>query len=173
MVFFFTGLVPAPGPAPQLAEVTCAACSETRGLQKCSGCRTVYHCCAEHQRAHWREHKRACLKTAAACLADGPRPRETPQQPMVVDKSVCETCGGELAVGHFVQLCGLSSAVELVGQRGRLECEDAAAGRWVVRLESDREVKVRERERDRERQREPWVRPRRALRSLKESLEEP
>lgn len=71
----------------------------------------------------------------------------TPSQPLKEtveqqDKSPGEAYGGQLGVGCFVQLSGLKSAPDLVGQRGRLESLDASTGRWLVKLPSERLVKV-------------------------------
>ena len=29
-------------------------------LAPCSRCQIVYYCCVEHQRLHWKEHKKIC-----------------------------------------------------------------------------------------------------------------
>ena len=44
----------------------CAVCGSTgsahlsRWLSSCGRCLKVHYCCAEHQRAHWAEHKLVC-----------------------------------------------------------------------------------------------------------------
>ena len=42
------------------------ATQEGRAMSKCGRCKTVAYCCTEHQRAHWRAHKKSCTAAAAA-----------------------------------------------------------------------------------------------------------
>ncbi|CAM9967240.1 unnamed protein product, partial [Heterosigma akashiwo] len=42
------------------ARLRCAVCGVGAGLHGCAGCRLVYYCSKEHQKAHWKEHKPAC-----------------------------------------------------------------------------------------------------------------
>jgi hypothetical protein len=45
----------------------CAFCgtSEQDKLAHCKGCKSVYYCCREHQRAHRPDHRAECKKIAA------------------------------------------------------------------------------------------------------------
>jgi hypothetical protein len=39
----------------------CAVCGNTTGsLKQCSGCGKVRYCSQEHQKQHWKTHKRVC-----------------------------------------------------------------------------------------------------------------
>lgn len=38
-------------------------CNKEENLKKCSKCETAKYCSAEHQRAHWRDHKAMCFQT--------------------------------------------------------------------------------------------------------------
>eukprot|EP00928_Gymnodinium_smaydae_P011556 TRINITY_DN14249_c0_g3_i1.p1 TRINITY_DN14249_c0_g3~~TRINITY_DN14249_c0_g3_i1.p1 ORF type:complete len:638 (+),score=71.16 TRINITY_DN14249_c0_g3_i1:57-1970(+) len=139
--WFFSGFHA--GAHPQLKEQTCAVCSETRNLQKCSGCKQVYYCCREHQQSHWPEHKSSCRTRASGSCAENVTPEaQTSQITQRHAKSENESCGGDLEVGRYVQLCGLKSSKDLVGLRGSLESVVSSTGRWVVKLESGRVVKV-------------------------------
>lgn len=52
-----------------MAEV-CATCKRSAvdagvsALLRCSACKAVHYCCAEHQKAHWKDHKMACRRPA-------------------------------------------------------------------------------------------------------------
>jgi len=37
----------------------CSVCGE-QGGKKCSRCKSIFYCSVEHQRQHWREHKKLC-----------------------------------------------------------------------------------------------------------------
>lgn len=38
----------------------CQLCGALENLSLCGGCREIWYCCKDHQRAHWKEHKRKC-----------------------------------------------------------------------------------------------------------------
>mmetsp|Transcript_26011 Transcript_26011/g.47008 ORF Transcript_26011/g.47008 Transcript_26011/m.47008 type:complete len:263 (+) Transcript_26011:241-1029(+) len=40
--------------------LVCKSCGSGGELLRCSGCKEVRHCTAEHQRRHWNAHKRIC-----------------------------------------------------------------------------------------------------------------
>jgi hypothetical protein len=40
-------------------QTLCGLCNK-KASQKCSRCLTTYYCCVEHQKEHWKEHKKAC-----------------------------------------------------------------------------------------------------------------
>ncbi|XP_058801221.1 SET domain-containing protein SmydA-8-like isoform X2 [Phymastichus coffea] len=44
---------------PETEQNVCAVC-KVSAKRKCGGCRSVYYCGKEHQKAHWREHWRKC-----------------------------------------------------------------------------------------------------------------
>jgi hypothetical protein len=46
-------------------SVTCATAEKYDADRLCAGCRSVYYCCPECQRADWKGHKPAC-KVATA-----------------------------------------------------------------------------------------------------------
>jgi MYND finger len=45
---------------------SCAWCHQTHDtttetkLFKCNGCKWTYYCCPEHQKLHWKQHKKEC-----------------------------------------------------------------------------------------------------------------
>jgi hypothetical protein len=39
----------------------CAVCSQKGSGQRCSGCKNVFYCSPEHQKADWRRHRLACI----------------------------------------------------------------------------------------------------------------
>lgn len=44
----------------QCAVCSVEQCSDGRKLRSCARCRVVFYCCKEHQKMHWKEHKRVC-----------------------------------------------------------------------------------------------------------------
>jgi hypothetical protein len=54
--------------ACMLLKCALPGCGKSRvapaALRKCSACKRVAYCCAEHQRADWARHKRDCTKAA-------------------------------------------------------------------------------------------------------------
>lgn len=38
----------------------CQLCGALENLSLCGGCRDTWYCCKDHQRAHWKQHKRKC-----------------------------------------------------------------------------------------------------------------
>jgi len=44
-------------PDCRLNTITCGG-----GLMKCGRCQAVAYCGKEHQTAHWKEHKKSCVK---------------------------------------------------------------------------------------------------------------
>jgi MYND finger len=49
----------------------CAICSKSAGA-RCGGCRAVWYCSKEHQKAHWPSHKGCCAAAGAGTAsADG------------------------------------------------------------------------------------------------------
>lgn len=46
--------------APIFAYLKCANCSQENCNKTCSGCKTVYYCSTECQKAHWKSHKPTC-----------------------------------------------------------------------------------------------------------------
>lgn len=38
----------------------CQLCGTLENLSLCGGCRDTWYCCKDHQRAHWKQHKRKC-----------------------------------------------------------------------------------------------------------------
>lgn len=53
----------------------CAVCQKPTAL-KCARCKSVFYCCVEHQRQHWREGHRAQCFVASAASAAAPREAE-------------------------------------------------------------------------------------------------
>ena len=49
----------------------CELCGDFDNLLLCSGCRGAWYCCKEHQKSHWRKHKRVCKTTAAGSSTGG------------------------------------------------------------------------------------------------------
>ncbi|ORY81834.1 MM3350-like domain-containing protein [Leucosporidium creatinivorum] len=45
---------------------TCQVCGKGAELSKCSGCRRIWYCSADHQKSDWMFHKTACRKAQAA-----------------------------------------------------------------------------------------------------------
>lgn len=41
---------------PECGNTECAL----KDLKKCSRCNAVYYCSVEHQKLHWKEHKKLC-----------------------------------------------------------------------------------------------------------------
>ena len=56
-----------------LRDCALPSCSKTERTDKefdrCSGCRSVVYCCAEHQGLHWTKHKKACRAKQAELQA--------------------------------------------------------------------------------------------------------
>lgn len=48
---------------PPLEVLPCPVCHKTEGVRKCTGCGVVAYCSEDHQRAHWKYHKKMCVKT--------------------------------------------------------------------------------------------------------------
>ena len=42
--------------------VGCIVCGKTSPFKRCSNCKCVGYCCREHQKIHWKVHKKACSK---------------------------------------------------------------------------------------------------------------
>ncbi|KAK7104464.1 hypothetical protein V1264_019177 [Littorina saxatilis] len=38
----------------------CQLCGALENLSLCGGCRDTWYCCKDHQRAHWKQHRRKC-----------------------------------------------------------------------------------------------------------------
>ena len=49
-------------------ESHCSVCGVVATTQ-CSGCKSVYYCCREHQKSDWRKHISFCKATIAVRLA--------------------------------------------------------------------------------------------------------
>merc|ERR1719369_998995 len=53
----------------------CYVCRRTSSQQKvmkrCSGCKAMYYCTPEHQRKHWKRHKRLCSYISVAAETGG------------------------------------------------------------------------------------------------------
>lgn len=60
---------------PPPSQPRCLVCSLPAPL-KCSRCRSAHYCSAEHQRQHWKLHKRACSRAAPSASAAGAAMRE-------------------------------------------------------------------------------------------------
>ncbi|XP_059478591.1 prolyl hydroxylase EGLN3 isoform X2 [Neocloeon triangulifer] len=52
----------------------CELCGSRENLLRCSRCRQVWYCCKDHQKAHWKKHKRACVQRSNV-------PGPTPEAP--------------------------------------------------------------------------------------------
>ncbi|GAA5912909.1 hypothetical protein JCM6882_009510 [Rhodosporidiobolus microsporus] len=57
----------------QNTEICCAECrkatmelSEGAKMNRCTACKTVYYCSAEHQKANWKVHKPACASLSGS-----------------------------------------------------------------------------------------------------------
>jgi len=48
----------------------CVVCKKKDDLQVCTGCRNVYYCGKDHQKADWKAHKELCKSTKEALAAD-------------------------------------------------------------------------------------------------------
>lgn len=46
------------------ASGVCAVC-ESEALLRCGGCKIVFYCSKEHQKQHWRLHKKLCKELVA------------------------------------------------------------------------------------------------------------
>ncbi|CAH1261379.1 EGLN1 [Branchiostoma lanceolatum] len=57
----------------------CELCGAMENLLRCGGCRTAYYCSKEHQRTHWKKHKRICKSKSKK----GDRDPTASQQPRV------------------------------------------------------------------------------------------
>ncbi|KZS89758.1 hypothetical protein SISNIDRAFT_458432 [Sistotremastrum niveocremeum HHB9708] len=44
----------------------CATCGTPHELKACSRCRKIWYCGAEHQKQHWKAHKRNCVAAEAS-----------------------------------------------------------------------------------------------------------
>lgn len=52
---------PVPAAASVDLEHACGVCGATDGdLKRCSGCKGIWYCSREHQKADWKRHKREC-----------------------------------------------------------------------------------------------------------------
>lgn len=50
----------------------CELCGEMDNLMLCSRCRDTWYCCREHQKFHWKTHKRECGPRGAVVLEQSP-----------------------------------------------------------------------------------------------------
>lgn len=51
--------------------MSCAVCKKEAGAQLCTGCRGIFYCGGEHQKAHWKSHRPVCKGIQAAAAAGG------------------------------------------------------------------------------------------------------
>ncbi|XP_019642469.1 PREDICTED: egl nine homolog 3-like [Branchiostoma belcheri] len=61
----------------------CELCGAMENLMRCGGCRTAYYCSKEHQRTHWKKHKRVCKSKPAVKDAGKTSDPTASQQPQV------------------------------------------------------------------------------------------
>lgn len=59
---------------PQRERQYCELCGKMENLLKCGRCRISFYCSKEHQKQHWKEHKRTCIQ------ADRIKTLQTPQK---------------------------------------------------------------------------------------------
>ncbi|XP_035674809.1 prolyl hydroxylase EGLN3-like [Branchiostoma floridae] len=80
----------------------CELCGAMENLLRCGGCRTAYYCSKEHQRTHWKKHKRVCKskpkkgdgKSTTSTTGDltaRQQPQVTSADGNVISNSTCDT----------------------------------------------------------------------------------
>lgn len=128
----------APPPPPK----ACAQCGALKAgdgtgkLLRCSKCKAVYYCGAEHQRSHWRSHKYVCSKDLKAATEAAALP---PMAPVTAVSHVdLGACG--ISDAGMMLLCGIAQpmvhrgalrlrTLELFGNSFASEEEDAGTAR--------------------------------------------
>ncbi|XP_065339423.1 prolyl hydroxylase EGLN3 isoform X1 [Cloeon dipterum] len=84
----------------------CELCGSREKLLRCSRCRKVWYCSKEHQREHWKKHKRACVPRSNV---SGPTPEEPQTGLTLVDSGISEL---NINVNPFP--CEGSSEIEIL-----------------------------------------------------------
>lgn len=51
--------------SPEVSERLCGHCKKLRCVNRCSGCRSIYYCSPECQKANWKVHKTQCASPAS------------------------------------------------------------------------------------------------------------
>eukprot|EP01065_Artemidia_motanka_P021986 TRINITY_DN26199_c0_g1_i2.p1 TRINITY_DN26199_c0_g1~~TRINITY_DN26199_c0_g1_i2.p1 ORF type:complete len:681 (+),score=224.82 TRINITY_DN26199_c0_g1_i2:97-2043(+) len=100
----------------------CSFCGRRRGsTYRCSQCKAAYYCCPEHQRLHWKGHKKPC-RAAAAMAADseiGDLPLACAQEQLTSRAAVSRWSeSGRKGVWKWVDVCGEQSLEDVHGGRG-------------------------------------------------------
>ena len=83
-------------------------CKIAAALLRCSRCLEVHYCGEEHQRLHWKLHKKLCRPPEAKVKAKVPTQPENDAPPAEEDDESCVICCDKVINAKFVP-CGHSA----------------------------------------------------------------